>query len=89
MGQASSLRRIAARSLRTSYASANLSQPAQPCQRADAIHDAMPGRTIAIGDIHGCSAALRALVAAIRADSRTTRSSRWATTSIAAPTAAA
>lgn len=25
----------------------------------------MPGRTIAIGDIHGCSAALRALVAAI------------------------
>jgi Calcineurin-like phosphoesterase len=26
----------------------------------------MPGRTIAIGDIHGCSAALRALVAAIK-----------------------
>ena len=25
----------------------------------------MPGRTIAIGDIHGCSAALRALIAAI------------------------
>ena len=25
----------------------------------------MPGRTIAIGDIHGCSAALAALVAAI------------------------
>ena len=26
----------------------------------------MPGRTIAIGDIHGCAAALRALVAAIK-----------------------
>ena len=26
----------------------------------------MPGRTIAIGDIHGCSAALRAIVEAIQ-----------------------
>jgi len=26
----------------------------------------MPGRTIAIGDVHGCSAALDALIAAIR-----------------------
>jgi serine/threonine protein phosphatase 1 len=26
----------------------------------------MPGRTIAIGDIHGCAAALRAVIAAIK-----------------------